>query len=52
MAPKTNDSPQKKDEQLNEEELKKVSGGGHKPPVPNPDPGKVTPDIDCWKPQK
>ena len=31
----------KKDEQLDEQELKKVTGGV----------GKVTPDIDCWKPK-
>jgi len=32
-----------KDEQLNEEELKKVSGGTTKPGS-----GAETPSIDCW----
>jgi len=36
-----------KDEQLSDEELKKVTGGGG-----TKHPGTATPDIDCWAPQK
>lgn len=39
----------KKDEQLSEEDLKKVSGGST-PITKNPTP-PPTPDIDCWKPK-
>ena len=37
----------KKDEQLSEEELKKVSGGG--PKKPGSPSGPINPDIDCWE---